>query len=57
MENEKSTALAHPLTTPLPHAQPVHCFKWLKFHFCEPENSRLFTEFLVPIGWIIFLGQ
>ena len=34
----------------------VHCFKWLKFHFGEPENSRLFAEFLVPIGGIIFLG-
>ena len=31
-----------------------HCFKWLKFHFCEPENSCLFAEFIVPIGWIIF---
>ena len=34
----------------------VHCLKWLKFHFCEPENSRPFAEFLVPIGRIIFLG-
>ena len=33
-----------------------HCFKWLKFHFCELENSRLFAEFLVPIGGIIFSG-
>ena len=37
-------------------AENTHCLKWLKFHFCEPENSRLFAEFLVPIGWIIFLG-
>ena len=35
---------------------PAHCLKWLKFHFCEPENSRPFAEFLVPIGRIIFLG-
>ena len=33
-----------------------HCFKWLKFHFCELENSRLFDEFLIPLGVIIFLG-
>ena len=38
-------------------AEPMlHCFKWLKFHFGEPENSSLFAEFLVPIGGIIFLG-
>ena len=37
-------------------ANELHCFKWLKFHFCELENSRLFDEFLVPMGWIIFLG-
>ena len=34
----------------------AHCLKWLKFHFFELENSRLFAEFLVPIGWIIFSG-
>ena len=37
-------------------AENTHCLKWLKFHFCEPENSRPFAEFLVPIGRIIFLG-
>ena len=35
----------------------LHCFRWLKFHFGEPENSRLFAKFLVPIGGIIYLGQ
>ena len=24
-----------------------HCFKWLKFHFGEPENSCLFAEFFI----------
>ena len=30
-------------------AMLVHCFKWLKFNFCELENSRLFAEFLMPV--------
>ena len=30
-------------------------FKWLKFHFWELENSRLFAEFLVLIGWIMYV--
>ena len=34
----------------------LHCLKWLKFNFFELENSRLFAEFVVPIGRIIFLG-
>ena len=34
----------------------LYCLKWLKFQFFELENSSLFAEFLVPIGWIIFLG-
>ena len=34
----------------------LHCYKWLMFHFCELENSRLFAEFLVLIDWIIFSG-
>ena len=33
-----------------------HCFKWLKFHFCELEHSHIFAGILVPIGWIIFSG-
>ena len=31
-------------------------FKWLKFHFGEPENSCIFAELLVPLGGIICLG-
>ena len=29
------------------YSRGIHCFKWLKFHFCELENSRLFTECLL----------
>ena len=36
--------------------EKVHCFKWLNFHFCELENSRLFAEYFVPIGGITFSG-
>ena len=41
---------------PCPSIAGLHCVKWLKFHFCALENSHLFAKFLVPIGWIIFLG-
>ena len=34
----------------------MHCFNWLKFHFCELENSRLFAEFLIHIDGFIFIG-
>ena len=29
------------------YSRGIHCFKWLKFHFSELENSRLFTECLL----------
>ena len=47
---------SHLKCVPIAHVLTVHCLKWLKFHFSELENSRLFAESLVPIGWIIFLG-
>ena len=31
------------------HMVLLHCFKWLKFHFWELENSRLFAEILDPV--------